>query len=165
VIGFATIRAACVLSAAVLTGCNQPAASRAEPETAAAILDEATSGSAHLQIIGRNGQCFLRTSSSELPLKPKAPCFFLRRTGEVQVFSYEDAAADAVLIVAGTPATDADRKAWNLKPGDLCGTESQGVIRKKTAVSITGAVHSGGVYCKDQGVDEKEFWSFAHRSE
>jgi hypothetical protein len=43
--------------------------------------------------------------------------------------------------------------------------EIQGVIIKKKTIHLSKTVLQGGVYCKDKGVDEKDFWLFAHEKE
>lgn len=133
------------------------------PPAAAAVVDEATVEGTRLEILRREDACLLRSGGLELPLEPAAPCFFLRRDGQVQFFPYPEAKVDWVVIVAGKPVSEATRKTWNLRPGDTCGEQSQGVLRKGGELSVSRSMHSGGVYCRDQGVDEKEFWSFAHR--
>ena len=100
-----------------------------------------------------------------MPLQPTAPCFFLRRGGKVQNFAYSDVKADFVVIIAGTELSDAKRKTWNLKQGEVCGEAAQAVLQTAGQVRTSKSVHSGGVYCRDQGVDEKDFFSFAHDPE
>jgi len=39
------------------------------------------------------------------------------------------------------------------------------VLGSGSRVRLSKAIHQGGVYCKQRGVDQKEFWSFAHDPE
>ena len=146
------------------TSGRQPGEPVKSAAAAAAILDETTVDGTPLQIVGRENACLLRSGATEFPLRPKSPCFFLRRDGKVQTFRYGDAGVDWVVILAGTAVSDADRRTWNLGEAEVCGTESQAVLQKN-GLRLAKSVHSGGVYCRDKGVDEKEFWAFAHDPE
>ena len=118
-----------------------------------------------LQILAKEKVCVLRAGPKDFPLQLTAPCFVLRREGKVQSFPYRDVNLDFVVIVAGTAVSDAHRKTWNLREGELCGAQSQAVLGGRSGVRLSKAIHQGGVYFKQQGVDQKEFWSFAHDPE
>ena len=100
--------------------------------------------------------------TDEFPLDLTAPCFFLRRHGKLQSFTYGDVGLDFVAIVARNTVSDANRKTWNLKQEYVCWERSQAVLGSSHKVRPSKLVHSDGVYCRDQGVDEKESWSFAN---
>jgi hypothetical protein len=135
-----------------------------EQPVKASVTDAATAGSISVEILSRGGQCVLRTGGKELPLAPKPPCYFVRAPGKETAwsFAYKDVDVTATLIVIGTPATENTRKTWNLAPNVVCGEESQGVVVRDGAVAVTRNVQKGGVYCRDSGIDEKEFHGFAH---
>jgi hypothetical protein len=126
------------------------------------VLDQTSLAGRTIRILERQGRCVVETGGTEFSVEPTPPCFFLRRGGEVQNFPYPDAKVEWTLIVAGNALSEANRKTWNLAAGEVCGEKSQAVMLKSGQVGVSKAVHSGGVYCKDKGVDEKEFWSFAH---
>lgn len=133
-----------------------------EPDLATTLLDQADVNGLVLELHAKDKSCVLRVGNTEHPLIPTAPCFFLRRRGSVQNFPFRDAKLDFVLIVAGNPVSDTIRQKWNLQSGDVCGDHSQAVLGSGANVRVSQSVHTGGVFCRDQGVDEKEFWSFAH---
>ena len=80
----------------------------------------------------------------------------------MQQFAYPDAKAQWVVIVAGGGVDDGDRRKWNLSADEVCAKQSQGVILDGGALRASPSMHQGGIYCKEKGVDEKEFQSFAH---
>jgi hypothetical protein len=156
--------------ALLLLGCHRSepgaasnAVAKEEANTAAEeVLDSTSINGRVVQIVGTNDGCMLKSGSEVIPLRPKGPCFFLRRNGKVQTQAYKDANVDWVLIVAGTPMSAVNRKTWNLGEKDICGEQSQGIVSKGGSLRATASLHSGGAYCKDKGVDEKEFWAFVH---
>jgi hypothetical protein len=129
------------------------------------VVDEFTQDGTRLQILSDHNACVIKTGSTSLALRPKAPCFFLRRDGKIQSYDYKDAAVDWIVIVAGTTVTDAHRKTWNLGAQDVCGEQTSAVVRRAGRVRVLTGVHSNGAYCKDRGVDETEFRSLAHDPE
>ncbi|MFN0100967.1 MAG: hypothetical protein ACKV2U_02635 [Bryobacteraceae bacterium] len=164
-------RALCIALAGLLFSCGKiqpPAAVGGEAPVVSAITDIAEAENQKLEILSRDGGCILRVGGTAngrtIPLVPKAPCHFLRAADRPVpgVFSYRDVNTEAVLIVSGTPASEPVRKTWNLEPGLVCGEESQGVLIRGGTVLVTKATRRGGVTCRDRGVDEKEYWAFAH---
>lgn len=161
------------VSSFLASGCEaggQPASQSKAAESSSVVADtaEAVAGR-KLEILTRDGSCALRidagtAAAREIPLVPKAPCHFLRSSGGAspRVRQYLDVKTEAVLIVSGTPASDASRATWKLEPGLVCGEESQGVLVRGGKVLVTRAVRKGGITCRDKGVDEKEYWAFAH---
>lgn len=160
-----------------VSGCGSGAQSvAAQPaagtpvEAATVVTDTAIAAGQKLEIVARGGQCVVRATPSsaaqaqEFRLAPKAPCHFLRLSGSTSPRSlrYADVSTEAVLVVSGTPVSEASRAMWKLEPGLVCGEESQGVLVRKGKVLVTRAVRKGGITCRDKGVDEKEYWAFAH---
>lgn len=150
-------------------GTTGTSADSAQPAVVATVTDSATAAGHTLEIRSVDGACVLRVSpgaggtAREYQLLPKAPCHFLRAPGNrsPQVRAYRDVATDAVLVVSGTPVSDATRARWKLASDLVCGEESQGVLIRAGQIVVT-TVRRGGVTCRDAGVDEKEYWAFAH---
>ena len=130
------------------------------------VTDEGTFMSYKLRLTSNDGACILYVNeTSKYPLVPKPPCYFTRRNNtRPQHYSYSDVNVDAVLIVVGTPINNEKRKM--LSPGLpdnlVCGEAIQGILIKKDVVRPSRNVQGGGVICKDKGLDEKDFWYFAH---
>lgn len=95
-------------------------------------------------------------------LAPKPPCYFSRnKDGSLKNFSYPDVNVAAALIVIGTPASAEKRARWNLPEDVQCGEQNQGVLIKNGEVKVS--THVGAeLFCRDRGVDEKNFWRYAH---
>jgi hypothetical protein len=51
---------------------------------------------------------------------------------------------------------------WNVDSSMACGEFAQGILIKKTGVEIASKTLEGGVFCRNQGSDEKNFWFLAH---
>ena len=122
-----------------------------------------------LTIINEGMSCMLSfegfSAEGQIEFSPKPPCYFLRReSNEPQVFSYQDVGVKATLIVVGTPISEKTRKEWGLSNDLYCGEEAQGILIKDKSIELSASVLSGGVWCKDKGADEKDFWFFAHEN-
>lgn len=151
-----------LLAVLLVTGCSQAPRQTAPAPSPPSRLDLTEIDGKELVILDKEKRCVLQAGSAEFPLKPQPPCYFLRRGGKLQQFSYADVGVDWTIIVGGTPMAEPDRAKWNIDPTAVCGSQTQGVLSKGGKVEITEAVHSGGAYCKEMGVDEKDFYSFAH---
>ena len=166
---------ACAL-AATAAACDRESEAGTETASAAApmpaptpvtavVTDSAVIGGTRLWVLTRGTECAVRYESSspgELALVPKPPCHFAHREGAPQRFAFQDVAVRAAFVVLGTPASDAMLAKWNVKAGTPCGVETQGVLLKADTVLVTRAVHRNVLACRDAGVDEKEFYAFAH---
>lgn len=98
-----------------------------------------------------------------LALSPKAPCYFVRRNNSApQVMQYADVSVNALLIVVGTAAGEDVRKNYSVSPGAFCGTTTQALVFRTDSITLSKTVRQKTFVCKDAGVDEKEFWAFAH---
>ncbi len=101
--------------------------------------------------------------ADELSLSPKPPCHFaMSSEGEVQHFTYSNHDDATVVIVIGTPPEEDPAEPLTLR--DDCGLESQGIILRPAAVSLSERVARGSIKCAGVGVDEKEFWLFLSES-
>lgn len=127
-------------------------------------MDEVSLMGSTLQLVEREGKCVLIHGSSESVLSPEPPCFFLRKPagGGPQFYAYDDVGVDAVLIAAGTQVPAEKRDLWTLPEGAVCGWHGQGVLIREGQVSLTVETLEGGLFCRDYGVDEKNYWHFAH---
>ena len=120
-----------------------------------------------LQLVADNGQCILhyqaKGENRSIALKPAPPCFFLRHDKtRPQHFAYPGRKVNAALIVGGTAIRAEQRVDWKLPADQLCGSELQGVLLSGKQIRATRLVMSSGHACKDIGLDEKDFWTFAH---
>lgn len=123
-----------------------------------------------ISLLGKNIQlatvgekCYLVNGNNRLVLHPKPPCHFLREPNKSpQYHAYPKVGVDAALIVLGTPISDSIRKEWGITEKLVCGFESQGILIKKGEVSVTDKTLDGGVLCRDEGSDEKNYWYFSH---
>lgn len=160
---------AAVMLSMTAAGCGGPSPAPLVGETGGAaaetVTDEATVDGTALQLVRRGDGCVVKTSGSEIPLQPKAPCFFLRRGGAVQQYSYRDTGTEWVVLAGGTEASAGTRESWRLPAGEVCGEQAQGILSRSGAVRASKTVHTGGVYCKEKGVDEKDFWTVGHEKE
>lgn len=95
-------------------------------------------------------------------LKLKPPCYFLRKEGKVQDYSFLDVEAQHVLLVTGTMATEDRKQKFSISKEEVCGSEAQGVIFEWEKVKLSEKVFSGNVYCKDLGVDNLYFYNASH---
>lgn len=131
------------------------------------ITDKAEVSGHKLTLIESNNNCKLhvenKNKKNTYSLLPKAPCYFLRRGSEVpQSVAYGDIQVLSTLIVLGSPISQDKRKKWNIDSNMICGELAQGVLIKKTGLEVTSKTLEGGVFCRDTGSDEKNFWYLAH---
>jgi len=138
-------------------------------ESLGEVTDSTNIQSYKLTIESKNNNCVLIyqdfSVEKQLVMFPKPPCYFLRRESiEPQSFSYDDIGVKAVLIVVGTPINEEIRKQWNLSNNIVCGEETQAIIFKDNSITLSKSVLKGGVACRNKGMDEKDFWFFAHES-
>lgn len=129
--------------------------------------DRAVIQGKQLELVTADRKCMLHasgdTDSKTFTLEPSPPCHFSRRGGaSPQVFEYGDVGVQATLIVIGSPIAPAEQLKWNISPTDTCGSEAQGVIIRRDTVELSEKPKLDGVLCRDKGVDEKNFWYFAH---
>jgi len=131
------------------------------------ITDKTVVSGHKLILVKFNNSCQLHVENKikkhTYPLLPKAPCYFLRRGSEVpQSVTYADVQVLNALIVIGSPISQDKRKKWNIDSDMFCGELAQGVLIKNTGLEITSKTLEGGVFCRDTGSDEKNFWYLAH---
>ena len=136
-----------------------------ETERAVAVTDTVQAGGRRLELLEDGAGCVVRfdgVARGKLVLVPEPPCYFARRAGRPQTFSYPDIGVQSALVVLGSAARPEVRRRWNLPVTAVCGEETQAVLLIGERVVVTRAVNRGGVTCRDTGADEKVFWAFAH---
>mgnify|MGYP000394870565 CR=1 FL=1 len=131
------------------------------------ITDKAVISGHTLILTESNNSCKLQIQKNNkkntYSLLPKAPCYFLRRGSETpQSVAYDDVQVLSTLIVIGSPIAQEKRKKWNIDSNMTCGELAQGVLIKNTGLEVTSKTLEGGVFCRDTGSDEKNFWYLAH---
>lgn len=99
-------------------------------------------------------------------IKLSPPCYFLKRRGKVQSFSYPDVEIDHTLIFLGDTVGTDRKRYWGFDDNDdfsrICGEAIQGILIKRDSIIITERVLDGGFRCENPGTDEKDYWDFAH---
>jgi hypothetical protein len=167
-----------LLAAALLGACDAKPAQNASGDSAAdttgdlaplpttsVVTDSAVVDGVRLWVLEREGACALRhdgPTPGELPLVPTPPCRITHSGGTAQRFAYPDVGVRAALVVLGTVPADSVLARYSLLAGAICGAELQGILLRESRVEATRSVRRGGVTCRDDGVDEKEFHAFAH---
>lgn len=117
-------------------------------------------------------KCILEVSRSDsdrhtFDLEMDPPCFYSRSDGDVQSFKFEEVGVDSVIIVIGTPLGESQIEKWDLSESvaKSCGSQHRGVIISGEEVWLSEEMFSGGVACRDFGVDQKSYWSYAHEEQ
>ncbi len=164
VLGITLVKILGLILTILSLSCNADENLREEISDSAAIQDY------KLSLMPRDNSCVLNyqnfSESGKVDFTLKPPCYFLRReSSEPQRFSYQDAGVKTVIIVVGTPINEETMKAWNLSDDLVCGGEIQGIIIKENGIKLSSKILKGGVWCKDKGADEKDFWFFAHEKD
>lgn len=123
-------------------------------------------GAYKFELIQKGNEAILRTISnnkkSDVRLSLKPPCYFLREEGELQTFAYDDIGVESVAIVIGNIVDKVRKSEYGVESDKICGEKIQGFVIKHNNVFITEKTISGALSCKDNGLDEKDFWDFAH---
>ena len=114
-------------------------------------------------LVARDGACLLRRGGRpDATLAPTPPCRFLRAGGEVQRYAYPARGIDAVVMVVGTAAAPTQKAHFGIAAAISCGTVAHGLIVRGDTVTPARRPQRGGMYCVDQGRDEKDFYAVAH---
>lgn len=156
-----------MLAAALLLGGCAPASDAAQGQNSVTTQDEPTDravlAGTQAMLIAREGECVLRRAGHpDLPLAPAAPCRFLRAEGQVQQHAYPDRGVDAVVLVVGTLADTARKKHFGIAEAIECGTVAHGLVVRGANVTAARQPQREGMFCVDQGRDEKDFYAAAH---
>jgi hypothetical protein len=144
--------------AALLTACgagNSPAPVAAPPETPApaATTETAPTLSGELRLTVRGAECEARLGEQGAPVKLDiaGPCAIMRdHEGKAQTYRYDDAGGVQVYVIVG-----------ELK-GE-CGTAAQGLLVRGREMKSSALVQRGSYKCPKVGLDEKDYWMFAHK--
>ncbi len=130
------------------------------------VTDTAKIGKFYFELVQINDQALIRITSDktqveyELELTP--PCYFLREFGEIQTFSYPDVDVEKVIVIIGDIANYKEKMNFGVDSSKVCGKKIQGLVMKNGSVIPSKQTISGSLSCKDNGLDEKDFWDFAH---
>jgi hypothetical protein len=121
-------------------------------------------GTVALRLSESGGRCKIAFAAGAEQADVGTPCFFLRRSGKVQRFAYPARAVDAVVMIGGGAIGDEQRSHWGIDPREPCGTRAQAVLVSGGTVTLGKPPLSGGVFCRNHGLDEKEFALAAERA-
>jgi hypothetical protein len=143
---------------AVLAGCAAPERSAeshrpAAPPPPAAESGKIAGGELLLDSSGQRCTVTPRTGQAETRLVTELspPCALMRdHKGEIQTYRYEDAGGAQVYVVAGEMKGE-------------CGLSAQGVLVRSSGATLSKLVQRGSYKCPKSGLDERDFWLFAHR--
>jgi hypothetical protein len=125
--------------------------------------DRTILGGSEATLIAQGDACLLRRNGQpDTPLAPAPPCRFLRAEGRVQQHAYPDRGVDAVVLVIGSAADPAQKTHFGAAATAECGTVAHGLIVRGNKVTAARQVHRGGMFCVEQGRDEKDFYAVAH---
>ncbi|MET1112393.1 MAG: hypothetical protein ABWX67_12795 [Allosphingosinicella sp.] len=161
-----------MIAAAAMAACDgaddarTPAPSQAAAQAEGKARPEETVeiGAVALRLGESDGRCRIAFAAGEAQADVEAPCFFLRRGGTVQRFAYPAQAVDAVVMIGGGAIDGEQRRHWGIDPKEPCGTRAQAVLVSGKTVTLGKPPLSGGVFCRNHGLDEKEFALAAERS-
>jgi hypothetical protein len=119
-----------------------------------------------LTLVQNGSEAFLEHNSNHLKIDGKLqltpPCFFLRKNGEIQSYEYQDVGVNKVLILIGDIVDNEEKKRFGAPDNAVCGKKIQGVLIQADRIILSEKTISGAINCKDLGLDEKDFWDFAH---
>lgn len=128
-----------------------------------AATDRAVLGGTEATLIAQGSTCLLRRNGQpDTPLAPAPPCRFMRAEGRVQWHAYPDRGIDAVVLVIGTAADPGQKADFGIAATAECGTIAHGLIVRGNRVAAARQAHRGGMFCVEQGRDEKDFYAVAH---
>jgi len=129
-----------------------------------------------LSLFVRDGLCIARFEGlqhrGELTLAPTPPCFFVRKhsnSNAIKSHFYKDKFDKGedhihVVVVTGTVLPrNPDDPITPLSKRNDCGSQTQALLLRKEGVLVSKRVAGGA--CAGLGLDEKEFWMFAHWAE
>lgn len=145
---------------------DMEAPSPVQQERVLPTVTKARVGDLDLHLGHDRGHCVVDYSGSGLQgrllLEVAAPCAFVLGDRKTPLaFTYADVKT-TVLVVIGigggsTPVVDQDSQLTT-----LCGMQAQGVLLRPGALEASQRATQGTRICPSLGLDEKEFWLFAH---
>lgn len=130
------------------------------------ITDDTTVLSKKLVITTDSATCYLHTGSKTIKLAPEPPCYFLTDSSHTpQQYAYKDVNVDAVIVITGSLLDNEFKKQWGITENTMCWQDAQGILFKNGQVMVTKNVLTHKVICNDVGLNENNFWYFAHNTE
>lgn len=150
------IRKIIISSVLGLLACNYQSATITDSCTVEGVeLLLLQSGDESILKISREGQ----VRKEKLQLKP--PCYFMRTDKGIQSFTYKNKGTKVVMVTGALLKTE-DKVYLGASEDMVCGGQAQGILFRNDSVLISRKVLKGGMFCKDYGLDEKDFWTLAH---
>lgn len=115
------------------------------------------------KILINDGKCSLVLKGSDFSKKMVfnilPPCFFVGNQDSAQYYLYPDKGIDKVYLAVGKEVDDNQKKEWGVY-GKTCGSQLQAILIVGKEVRLSNRVTSGGVFCKNSYLDEKNFAGF-----
>jgi len=117
-----------------------------------------------LAIIDSSGNAYLKSknSSQTIEIGMKSPVYFLRDNNEVKTYAYKDISVTHTILIIGEEASKEVKKKMNNESLVFCGTILKGILLKDKTFEISN-VKITGVFCRDKGIDEKNYNIIAHQ--
>lgn len=147
----------------LLTACgagNSPSPSGAPPQSdpppaaqPAAVTETAPAASGQIHLIVRGAECEARLGLQGSPVKLglTGPCAIMRdHKGNAQTYRYDDAGGVQVYVIAGEMKGE-------------CGASAQGLLVRGQEMKASALIQRGSYKCPKVGLDEKDYWMFAHK--
>lgn len=131
------------------------------------VTDSTVIDGVKLKLIDSSGVGKLITDSNKYrisgKIKIKTPCYFLRdRNNKVTSFSYSDIGVKHTLAIVGDILNNEEKSHYSsFSKDEIWGLKVQGILFKND-IFLTDRIVFGGPFCVNIGLDEKDYWSFAH---
>lgn len=123
-----------------------------------------------MELIDSSGVGKLKIHSNKFKIagniKIEAPLYFVKVNNRALNFSYRDVGVSHTIVILGDIIGKEERTQKNIEKGRICGRSLQGILFKKDSIiyeDFQKDLFSSSVDCND-GLDEKMYWSFAHRT-
>lgn len=133
------------------------------------VTDTAKLNNVLLELVNKDGTGELRIKDNHKykisgKIKITPPCYFYRwEANKIGDFKYPDANVDNTLVIIGDILTEDEKKSYDsYGVNEIWGNKAQGIILKNDSIIITNRVMFGHPISTDKGLDEKNFWDFAH---
>lgn len=130
------------------------------------VTDSCQINGVNLELVQKGEETVLEIVSDQYVIEGnfslESPCYFLRKNGVIQTFSYPDVNTENVIMVVGNLSSDKEKNENGINEKEICGNKIQGVLIKENKIIIPQKTLSGNITCKDFGMDEKNFWDMAH---
>ncbi|MGH1520744.1 hypothetical protein [Chryseobacterium sp. JK1] len=134
------------------------------------ITDTAAIDNVLLELVNNDGKGELRIKNNSKykisgKIRVAAPCYFYRWDGnKIGDFKYSDINVDHTIVIVGNIINDDEKKYYDSYGiNKIWGNKAQGIIFKNDSIILTNRIMFGHpVSTNNIGLDEKNFWDFAH---